>query len=195
MSKNKKHTIWSNLNLETKDWEEGYRENLEMNGFSEDEISEELTDEKILDFAIETNDEYLDDEKLNLDIDLPADIIAIADVGRWNGRVMGYKIIGNNIKDCLTSGCEYAEWYVDAYGNLRFTGYHHDGTNNVLYRMFRPLSDEQRENFTNKIYFGKVTNADISRYTVRIGDYIADVYGWKFSGKRPYIARTACKAE
>ena len=81
------------------------------------------------------------------------------------------------------------KWYVDQYGNLRFTGHHHDGTNKVLYRMFRPeLTDEQRENFTNKIYDGKATNADISRYTVRIGDYIGDVYGWKFSGKRPYIA-------
>jgi len=69
---------------------------------------------------------------------------------------------------------------------LRFTGHHHDGTNKVLYRMFRPeLTDEQRENFTNKIYDEQATNADISRYTVRLGDYIGDVYGWKFSGKRP----------
>jgi len=66
MTKNKKqHTIWSNLNLETKDWEEGYRENLEMNGFSDDEIAEKLTDENILDFAIETNNMYFDDERAN----------------------------------------------------------------------------------------------------------------------------------
>jgi hypothetical protein len=186
MSKNeKRNIIWSNLNIDVEEWKDGYKEYLEINGLPADDI----TDKKIFDFAIEANDKYFDYEKLNLDIDLPADIIAIADVGRWNGRVMGYKKIGNNIKNCLTTECEYAEWYVDAYGNLRFTGYHHDGANNVLYRMFRPgLTDEQRENFTNKIYFGKVTNADISRYTVRIGDYIGEVYGWKFSGNRPNIA-------
>ena len=128
---------------------------------------------------------------MNLDIDLSADIIVIADIGRWNGRVMGYKIIGNNIKNCLFTECDYATWYVDRYGNLRCTGYHHDGANYILYRMFRPgLTDEQRENFANKVYYGKVTNTDIARYTVRIGDFIGDVYGWKFSGRRPNVAKT-----
>ena len=185
----KQHTVWSNMNFETKDWEEGYRENLEMNGFSDDEIAEKLTDENILDFAIETNNMYFDDERANLDIELPAEIIAIADVGRWDGRVMGYKELGNNIKDCLVSECEYAEWYVDQYGNFRFMGYHHDGMNTVLYRMFRPeLTEDQRERFTDKIYNGTATASDVSRYTVRIGDYIGDVFGWKFSGRRPNIA-------
>ena len=189
MRKNKKqHTIWSNVNIDVKNWEDGYREFLEMDGLSDDEIAKEITDENILDFAIETNNLYIYHARDNLDIELPAEIIAIADVGRWNGRTTGYKVIGKNVKDCLYSECEYAEWYVDQYGNFRFTGHHHDGTNSVLYRMFRPeLSDEQCEHFTNKIYTGKATTADISRYTVRIGDYIGDVYGWKFAGKRPCI--------
>lgn len=191
MSKQKnRHIVWSNLNFDVEDWKDGYKEYLEINGLPTDDI----TDDKILDYAIETNDEYLDFEKLNIGMDLPADIIAIADIGTWRGRVMGYKIIGNNIKNCLSTDCDYAEWYIDQYGNLRFTGHHHDGTNHILYRMFRPeLTDEQRENFTTKIYYDKVTDTDIARYTVRIGDYIGDVYGWKFSGRRPNVAKTNSK--
>ena len=132
MRKNKKqHTIWSNVDLDVKDWEEGYRESLEMNGFSDDEIAKKITDENILDFAIETNNMYIDDERDNLDVELPAEIIAIADVGRWNGRTTGYKVIGKNVKDCLYSECEYAEWYVDQYGNFRFTGHHQIGRAHV----------------------------------------------------------------
>lgn len=191
MNKQKNHhIIWSNLNIDVEEWKDGYKEYLEINGLPTDDI----TDEKILDYAIETNAEYLDDERLNLDIDLSADIIVIADIGRWNERVMGYKIIDNNIKNCLSTECDYATWYVDQYGNLRCTGHHHDGTNYILYRMFRPeLTEEQRENFATKIYYGKVTNNDIARYTVRIGDYIGEVYGWKFSGRQPNVTKTNCK--
>jgi hypothetical protein len=193
MNKQKnRHMIWSNLNIDVEEWKDGYKEYLEINGLPVDD--DDITDEKILDYAIETNNEYLDFERLNIGMDLPADIIAIADIGTWQGRVMGYKKIGYNIKNCLSTDCDYAEWYVDRYGNLRFTGHHHDGTNYILYRMFRPeLTEEQRENFANKVYYGKVTNTDIARYTVRIGDYVGKVHGWKFSGRRPNIAKTRNK--
>ena len=191
MSKQKNHHIvWSNLNIDVKDWKDEYKEYLEINGKPVDDI----TDNKILEFAIVTNDEYLDDERLNLDIDLPVDIIAIADIGTWRGHIMGYKKIGNNVQNCLYTDCDYAEWYVDQYGNLRCTGHHHDGTNHILYRMFRPeLTEEQRENFTTKIYYDKVTDTDIARYTVRIGDYIGKVHGWKFSGRQPDVTKTNSK--
>lgn len=193
MSKQKnRHVIWSNLNIDVKDWKDEYKEYLEMNGKPVDDI----TDEKILEFAFDTNNMYLDDVTLNLDIDLPVDIIAIVDIGTWRGHIMGYKKIGYNIKDCFSTNCDYAEWYIDQYGNFRFTGHHHDGTNHILYRMFRPeLTYEQRENFTTKIYYDKATDDDISRYTVRIGDYIGTVHGWKFSGRRPNVAKTACKVD
>ena len=51
--------------------------------------------------------------------------------------------------------------------------------NTYLYRQFRVgTSEEQRENFMFKIISGKATRADINRYTIRLGDYIARVYGW-----------------
>ena len=57
---------------------------------------------------------------------------------------------------------------------------HHDGTDHYLYRVFKPdISDTRKENFLNKICRGTVTRADITRITRRLGDKIAEVYGWK----------------
>ena len=95
-------------------------------------------------------------------------------------RVKGYKIIGNNIANCL-SACndeDKVEWYCDRY-NLRGTGLHHDGTNYYLYRERKDnINDSQWNNFLNKIYYGKCTKQDISRYTKSLRPRIAKVYGW-----------------
>ena len=80
----------------------------------------------------ETNYDYLSDERVNLNVQLSQPIIVIGDIGRWNGRVAGYKMIeSGNIKDCLYSDTDYTEWYVDKYGDLRADAVHHDGTNHI----------------------------------------------------------------
>ena len=49
-------------------------------------------------------DEQLHDLVSNLDIQLSKPIIVIGDIGRWNGRVQGYKMIeSGNIKECFYS--------------------------------------------------------------------------------------------
>ena len=133
---------------------------------------------------------WLDDERGNLNIQLDEDIIVIADIGRWNGRVSGYKMIeSGNIKDCLSTECDMAEWYVDGRGDLRCTAIHHDGRNYMLYRVFKDdVTYEQKELLKSKIYNGVCKQSDISRLTRRLGDYIGDVYGWKFP-KRQEMAR------
>lgn len=79
---------------------------------------------------VKSNAENLYDERVNLNIQLSQPIIVIGDLGRWNGRVSGYKMIDSgNIKDCLYSDTDYTEWYVDKYGDLRADAVHHDGTN------------------------------------------------------------------
>ena len=96
---------------------------------------------------------------------------------------MGYKDISSgNIKDCLYTDDDYAEWYIDKYGDFRADAIHHDGTNHYLYRVFKNnISETQMENLRNKIYNNKVTRADITRLTRRLGDEIAAVYGFKIS--------------
>ena len=41
------------------------------------------------------------------------------------------------------------------------------------------LSDKQKDNFRRKWAEHKATRKDLSRYTRKIGTYVADVYGWK----------------
>ena len=88
-----KYLIWSNYSLDYEDW----REDLEA---EYPELSEQEREEKMY----ERNSEYLDDERMNLDIQLDKPILVIVDLGLWNGRYSGYKEIkSGNIKDCLFS--------------------------------------------------------------------------------------------
>lgn len=173
-----RHIIWSNVHLDIDDWREDMKDQLEMNGYDPDEITEDRLYKEMLD----TNASYLDDERVNLNIQETQPIIVIADLGRWNGRFQGYKMIeSGNIKDCLYSDTDYTEWYVDKLGDLRADAIHHDGTNHYLYRAFKEgVTSEQIENLQDKIYSGTATRADITRVTKRLGDDIGKVYGWDF---------------
>ena len=179
---NDRHIIWSNQNLDVDDWREDYKEFLKAN-----ELDDNPNDEQALyEWMVETNGDYLYDERANLNIQLSQPIIVIGDIGRWNGRVMGYKEIpSGNIRDCLYADTDYTEWYVDKYGDLRADAAHHDGTNHYLYRVFKEgVSETQMENLRDKIYHGKATRADITRLTRRLGDEIAAVYGFDIPKQR-----------
>ena len=168
-----RHIVWSNMNLDVDDWIEEY---MDCHGVDDPDEYE------VYEYMVEINSLYLDDERINLDREVPRPIIAIADLGLWNGRVSGYKELNsNNIKDCLSGfdSCEYHEWYVDKHGDFRCVAAHHDGTNYILYRAYRDdATDEQIEEFLDKIYNGNATQEDIDATTRRLGDVIADVYGW-----------------
>ena len=167
--------IWSNEYL---DWD-NYRD-----AFEEDYSS--LTDDEKYQLMCDLNNDYLDDERRNLDIQVGTPIIVIADVGRWDGRHTGYREMESGcIKDCLYSDTDMTEWYVDKYGDLRADAVHHDGTNHYLYRVFKDtVSPEQIERLQEKIYFGKATRADITKVTKRLGDEIAAVYGFHIPKQR-----------
>ena len=122
---NDRHIIWSDISLDLDDW----RESLE-------ELYPGYSDDELYDIMVKSNAENLYDERVNLNIQLSQPIIVIGDLGRWNGRVAGYKMIDSgNIKDCLYSDTDYTEWYVDKYGDLRADAVHHDGTNHYLCRL------------------------------------------------------------
>jgi hypothetical protein len=175
------------MDLHRWDWQEDFAEYIKENGLDIDPADEDA----LYDWMIETNDNYLSDERMNLDIQLSQPIIVIGDLGRWNGRVMGYKMIDSgNIKDCLYSDTDFTEWYVDRYGDLRADAAHHDGTNYYLYRVFKEgVTESQIERLQEKIYMGKATRADITRVTKRLGDEIGRVYGWDFPKSRTAVER------
>ena len=164
-----KHIIWSNLNLDMEDWRE----------FLEEEYPGR-TEEEYYYLMHELNNGYLDDERMNLDKQLSTPILVCADLGLWNGRKSGYRMIGSgNIRDCLDSGFEDVEWYVDKQGDLRSTAIHHDGRNHYLYRAVKErVPDWKVERLQNKLYEGTASYADIAKVTRRLGDEIAAVYGF-----------------
>lgn len=173
-----KHTIWSDVHLDFNDWK------VELENQYPDKTEDEL-----ISLMYETNSDYLSDERINLDIQLPREIIVIADIGRWNGRFSGYEVIDSgNIKDCLYSECDMNEWFVDEKGDFRCDAYHHDGINHYLFRTFKDnITDEQMDRLKNKIYDGSVTRADIARITDRLGDEIGKIYGWDFQRAKPKV--------
>jgi hypothetical protein len=170
----KKHIVWSDMNLDLDDWRDDLK--AEYPDASDDELISKMYD---------INSDYLDDTRANLDIQLSQRIIVIGDLGLWNGRAHGYKMIeSGNIKDCFYSDCDMNEWYVDKLGDLRCTAVHHDGRNYYLYRAFKDgVTDSQIERLQEKLYDGTATRQDITRVTKRLGDDIGKVYGWQFPSR------------
>ena len=155
-----KRTIWQNIDLKIEDWKDFLKE-----------YHSDITDEyKQMDLIREMNSEYLWDERANLNKKVDGRILVIGDIGRWNGRVQGYKILDNNISSILETECDYVEWYSDGY-NIKFTGQHHDGCNHLLYRVIR--EDRNIENLLNDIYDGKeITRKKLNYYTRSLHPYI-----------------------
>jgi len=167
--KEDRHIIWSNYDLDYEDW----RDDLEAK-------YPELTEDQRIALMYEINGDYLDDERVNLNIQLSQPILVIGDLGLWHGRRSGYKEIeSGNIRDCLYADTDYSTWYVDRLGDLRCDAIHHDGTNHYLYRAYKDgVRESQIDLLKDKLYRGIATRADVTRITRRLGDDIARVYGF-----------------
>lgn len=176
-SKKKEHIVYSSYydSVFYKGAEEDVRERLMEDGWE----LEDITEDRIADILYEDNSIWFDDEKIMLEgLKGYNGIIAIADLGLWNGRRVGYKEY-DALEDIMYSSCDYEKIYVDGYGNLRKEESHHDGNNSILYRQWKDgTTDAQRERFLDKCYNGTLKDADISRYTDKLGHLIAEVYGW-----------------
>ena len=160
----KTKTIWnSQINLD--DWQD----------FIEEEY-EGYTDETFLyERCYNMNLNYLEDEKCNLDKSLNNKIIIIADLGFWDGRRKGFKLLGSNLNEIFNiSDWDEAHWYYDRF-NVRCREPHHDGVN---YYLFRELKDDKYQNILcEKIYNETLTSKDITRYTKSLVPYIKEIYG------------------
>jgi len=172
----KSHIIWTN-EINKEDWTDLLAEHPEA-----------TTEEEQLRLIDEENAENLNCERVNLSIDVGTEILAIARLGLWNGQHTGYMEMHScNLADCFNVTCgDYVTWYLDELGDFCCEDIHHDGTNTYTFRAWRPgISRTQKHNFLYKIYYGKITRADIARYTRSLGPEIANVYGWKLKGGKP----------
>ena len=121
------------------------------------------------------NDEILFDNIVHdLNIETKNTIIAIATLGLWTGRHVGYKILGHNLKDVI--GCDQSidsfELYYDHDDKeLKATGVHHDGTNNYV---FREIKDEAAiDHFTELLISKNELDMDlVNKYTNKLSDYL-----------------------
>ena len=140
----------------------------------------EVSEEMVADYV----NDSLDDERENLDIETGGVIIAYANLGRWNGRFIGGKIYGTNIKSILNTSCDDVEWYADKY-NVRGSLHHHDGTDYVLYRYVD--TREKAERLLDKFSRSEITDEQqFRKATKSIRPFIARTYGWKEYGRLPY---------
>lgn len=147
-----------------------------------EEYSKSLTDEKIYEECRFMDETWFEDEKSELKRVSEGEVLAIADLGGWDGRCSGYKEL-KSLEEVIYSSCDYERLYVDRNGDLRKDESHHDGSNSILYRYWKEgLTEQQKENFLNKIYYGECTRKDITRYTRKAGVGIADAFGWTVRG-------------
>lgn len=153
--------------------------------FTKEEMEEmgiDLEDSSSLwEYARDEIDRWFEDEKSNLP-KTPLFIVAIADLGLWNGRKTAYA----EYKDCSISdlmehlygrSIEDVDFYVEG-NELKATQYHHDGKNQITYREVTNINGWQR--VKEKLYNQeKVTKEEIQRCTKSLKPYVAKVYGWR----------------
>lgn len=152
------------------DCKEGYKDFLEANGMKESEMSfDEWVQEDI--------HAWLEAEYMNLYKEC-GDILCIAELGLWDGKHPGYKILrGGNVRDILAVPCgDDVEFYCDRY-NVKCTDTHHDGTNHYTFREIR--EGVNIDKLCQKIYDGEEISAQLlNKYTKSLRPYVAKVYGW-----------------
>lgn len=173
----KKQIIW------TSDYENIEAIAKEEMEYRKSELDEEITEEEAIEFAYELNNDYLDDERCNLDKEVDGYIIAMAfrssaRYGVWGGHgSKGYKLCGTNVSDILESASNDAEWYGDG-NNIRGDFSDHDGSDSVIYRVAK--SEEDAGRIAEKIWNGEISNEEQFRKTTKsLYPYVAKVYGWK----------------
>lgn len=116
-------------------------------------------------------------EKMTLDYELDNDILAIADLGLWNGRTTGYKILSDNLNNILNVNGDVIEVYAEN-GNIRAKATHHDGTNYILFRKIR--DDRDIDKLLDRLYEGKpVSPSLLNYYTESLYPQVGEVYGWE----------------
>lgn len=172
--KRTEHVIYNSYDIYDEDCMKDARQQLIEDGI------ENPSDEQLYRICEDWNNYWAEDEfKVMQELDREcSEIIAVADLGFWYGRCTGYKDY-KHLHEIMFTSCDYVKIYVDGYGNLRKTESHHDGSNTILYRQWKDgITDAQKDNFKNKCYEGKLTQADITRYTKSLGKLFKEYYGW-----------------
>ena len=160
----KKHLIYTN--------DYSYYKDIAIESLQEDNA--ELTQENIYNEAYFLMDVYLQDEKCNLDYNI--DIIAIGDIGLWNGRVKGYRLL-KNINQIFDIAEDYNRYYVEGV-TLKADCIHHDGTNHVSFYVI-DMDKNGVQDFLDDIYYQrKISKSRFYKYCKSAGKLVKKIYGF-----------------
>lgn len=178
----KKHIIWDG-NLEAceeqafENWKI-HREELGEN--VDDVVPEDVMPELYSEGMVALESEmWHDDEMLNLSKEVDGDIIAIADLGFWFGRRIGYKVLGNNLSDILS--IEFSGGIPVVYGDsdsrqIVAEDPHHDGFNRYCFMKLK--NDMDHEELFDAIYYGKLDDDILYKHADSLYDDVNQIYGW-----------------
>lgn len=153
--------IWSN------DEYDEWKKEMLSEGYNEEELTYEL--------YYDDCDISLGDERSNLDIEVEGVIVAFAVLGLWDGKHNAAKAFGTNVKNILSSDCDYTTWFCNRY-NVCCDATHHDGSNHYLYRVAKDRETANR--LVEKIAYEDMTEEQFRRQTRSLRPYVAEIYGW-----------------
>lgn len=120
---------------------EGYTYDEAKKYLIEDQGIENPTDDEIYDEINECNAIAFKDDRFEFatrDKNIEGTVIAVANVGRWNGRKDGIKVL-QGFEDVMDFMARYDNFkiYIDRY-NIKGIGHHHDGTDYLTFREVHP---------------------------------------------------------
>ena len=173
MATKERHLIYSSReDYDENEMRSAYKEYLSYNDIAEEDYD-------YFSFVESELEARYSDEKDNLSMPC-GQIIAIADLGTWKGRISAYKLSNkhnlNAIFAMLGDGYD-VEIYVEG-NDVKATVIHHDGVNYITFREVRDGRNIKK--LTNKIYYQEpISRQMISAYTKCLGDKVKQVYGWK----------------
>lgn len=121
---------------------------------------------------IDEDGSLLDDVAKALNIPVGGCIIAVADIGRWDGRHHGYKIVGHNLRGIIGPHEDgVLRIWVDE-KNICASLAHHDGTHYFTFRKIKARVNVLE--VSGMVLKGK----DVSSLTTSLKRYVPKNLGW-----------------
>lgn len=119
--------------------------------------------------------EYIFDELSQVE----GDFIAIADIGKWNGRFKGYsEKLKNNLKNIPLLLCGDYLKIVVKNDDLVLEDSHHDGTNYITIRKWRKsVSEKKKDEILNEWVFKNALLGEFDGYTSKLGRKVKAIFG------------------
>lgn len=119
----------------------------------------------------EMNEQYLEDERCNLDKVIGRAVIELCKFQYWNGiEENAFLISSGNMKDIFRRHCQMSmcRWYSDG-NNICCDESHHDGTNHYIYKVIP-------DSYTGECSTD-VSLKTLLRHARSMAPYVAQIYG------------------